>query len=245
MKRQIIAIGGGSFASNPDNPLLERYIVAQTRKKKPRVCFLGTATGDADIYLTKFYAAFTKLGCVPTHVPLFARTPDLKKVLLSQDVIYVGGGNTKSMLAVWDDWDIPALLRKAWKQGTVLAGVSAGSICWFQTGVTDSWADHLALLPCLGFLPGTCCPHFDSEVQRRPAVHHFVANGDIPSALAIDDGAAAHFVDGTLLRVVAAKPKAAGYMVRRVRGAAVETKLPVVFLSKTGKPLATPARARK
>jgi dipeptidase E len=106
-KPQIIAIGGGSFSVEPDNPRIERYVLAQTRKRSPRVCFIGTATGDADTYVAKFYAAFAKLGCRPTHIPLFARTPDLRKVLLSQDVIYVGGGNTKSMLAVWRNGGFP------------------------------------------------------------------------------------------------------------------------------------------
>ena len=109
-KRQIIPIGGGSFTVEPDNPRLERYVLAQTGKKRPKVCFIGTATGDADLYVAKFYAAFTKLGCVPTHVPLFARTPDLRQVLLSQDVIYVGGGNTPNMLAIWRIHGVDAAL---------------------------------------------------------------------------------------------------------------------------------------
>src|SRR5712675_6488 len=100
-------------------------------------------------YIAKFYAAFAGCRCRPTHLPLFSRTPDLKRALLPQDVIYVGGGNTKSMLAVWQEWGLPQLLRKAWSAGTVLAGFSAGAICWFKTGLTDSWGDRLAALPCL------------------------------------------------------------------------------------------------
>lgn len=239
---QIIAMGGGSFAANPDNPRLERYIVAQSRRKQPSVCFIGTATGDADVYLAKFYAAFTKLGCRPSHLPLFARTPDLRKTLLSQDVIYVGGGNTKSMLAVWRDWGIDAILREAWRKGIVLAGVSAGAICWFEAGVTDSWAGHLAALPCLGFLKGGACPHYDGEVERRPAVHRLVGVGEMPTTLALDDGAAAHFVGRDLLRVVSVKPDARGYEVRRKAGEAVETALPTILLTKTG---SVPASARR
>jgi peptidase E len=239
-KQQIIAIGGGSFGAHPDNPVLERYIIAQTRRKNPRVCFIGTATGDTDVYIAKFYAVFTKLGCRPTHLPLLARTPDVKKVLLNQDVIYVGGGNTKSMLAVWREWGVPALLRQAWKRGTVLTGVSAGAICWFKTGLTDSWAGRLAPLPCLGFLPGSCCPHFDGEKERRPALHRDVAARLMPTAIAIDDDAAAHFVGTRLLRVVSARPKALAYEVRRVGLRAVETPLPTIHLSRRGELL--PAR---
>lgn len=236
-------MGGGGFTATPDNPVLERYIVAQSGKKRPKVCFIGTATGDADVYVAKFYAAFAKIGCQPTHLSFFTRTPDLKKLLLSQDVIYVGGGNTKSMLAVWDEWGIPTLLRQAWRKGIVLAGVSAGAICWFKMGVTDSWAGHLAALPCLGFLPGTCCPHFDSEAERRPTLHRLVASRELPAAVALDDGAAAHYVDGHLFRVVSAKPKALGYNVRHRGSLAIETPIPVTRLARTGRPLvAKPSR---
>jgi peptidase E len=98
---------------------------------------------------------------------IFKRTPDLRAFLLNQDVIYVGGGNTKSMLVVWRDWGLPELLREAWEKGIVLTGVSAGAICWFEQGVTDSWAGELRPFDCLGFLPGSCCPHYDGEGNRR------------------------------------------------------------------------------
>ena len=233
--RQIIAMGGGGFSMEPDNPALDLYILAQTRKRNPSICFLATATGDADGYIEKFYAAFKTHRCRPTHLPLFRRTPDLKQVLLTQDVIYVGGGNTKSMLAVWREWDLPRLLRQAWGTGTVLAGLSAGAICWFKTGVTDSWGDRLAGLPCLGFLPGTCCPHFDGESERRPALHRLVAAGSVPKALALDDGAAAHFVGRELSRIVISRSHARGYEVRRRGSKAIETVLPAFPLSPDGR----------
>jgi peptidase E len=229
-RRQIIAIGGAGLAGPADPPLLERYLLAQTRKKNPAVCFLGTATGDADAYLTRFYASFTRLACRPSHVPLFGRTPDLREVLLRQDVIYVGGGNTKSMLAVWRDWGVDALLRRAWQSGVVLAGVSAGAICWFDSGITDSWADRLRVLPCLGLLPHTCCPHYDGEPERRPSLRRLVARGAVRRALALDDGAAAHFAGRRLLRVVTSRPCSSAYDVRRVGSGPVETALAVTRL---------------
>ena len=232
MNRHIIAIGGGGFARDSGNLALERYILRQARRRNPAVCFLPTATGDAPVYIAAFYTAFTKLRCRPIHIPLFARTPNLRAVLLSQDVIFVGGGNTKSMLATWSDWGIPAMLRHAWRSGTVLAGVSAGAICWFQRGVTDSWADRLRLLPCLGFLSGTCCPHYDGEPERRPSVHRFVARGEPRSILAIDDWSAAHFVNRSLLRVVSAAPGGAAYRVHRQAGHVVESPFPVTRLRK-------------
>jgi len=233
-KPQIIAIGGGGFTVEPENPRLERYVLAQTGRSRPKVCFLGTATGDADPYVAKFYAAFAGLGCQPTHVPLFARTPGLREALLGQDLIYVGGGNTKSMLAVWREWGIPSILREAWRRGIVLTGVSAGAICWFKAGVTDSWAGRLAALPCLGILPGTCCPHYDGEEQRRPAVHRLVTSREISATLALDDGAAAHFVGRDLVRIVSARPNARGYEVRLRGSGAVETPLPAARLTPAG-----------
>lgn len=228
--RQIIAVGGGGFSPELDGTRLVRYVLSQTGRRKPAVCFLPTATGDDPGAVDRFYAAFSSGRCRPSHVPLFGRTPDLRRALLSQDVIYVGGGNTKSMLATWREWGIPALLRQAWRAGIVLAGVSAGAICWFKTGVTDSWAGRLAVLPCLGLLPGTLCPHFDSEPERRPSLQQLVGDGTVRRALALDDGAAAHFVDRALIRVVTFRPRAGAYHVHRRATAVVETALPVVRL---------------
>jgi dipeptidase E len=235
VSRQIIAMGGGGFSMEPDNPALDLYVLSQARMRNPSICFLATATGDADGYVEKFYDAFRAHRCRPTHVPLFRRTPDLKHVLLNQDVIYVGGGNTKSMLAVWREWDVPRLLRRAWNAGTVLAGISAGAICWFKTGMTDSWGDRLTGLPCLGFLPGTCCPHFDGEPERRPALHRLVADGSVSKALALDDGAAAHFVGRRLSRIVVSRSRARGYEVRRHGSRSKEIVLPAFSLSASGR----------
>jgi peptidase E len=151
---------------------------------------------------------------------------------MAQDLIFVGGGNTKSMLAVWREWDLPKILREAWNAGTVLAGVSAGAICWFEAGVTDSWAGNLAPLPCLGWLPGACCPHYDGEAERRPAVLDFVAKGLIPRTLALDDGAAAHFEGRKLIRIVSWRPNAGAYLVQRKGKTFREDRLTVTNLKK-------------
>src|SRR6516225_3725051 len=127
--RQIIALGGG-FSMEPDNPVLDLYVLRQARTARPAVTFLGTASGDADSYLVRFYQAFSGYDCRPSHLPLFRRTPKLRDHLLHQDIIYVGGGNTKSLLGIWREWGLPALLREAWQEGIVLAGISAGAICW-------------------------------------------------------------------------------------------------------------------
>lgn len=229
-KPQIIAIGGaGQFLERGDPPL-QRYILKQTRSRNPKICFISTATGDNSVYISQFYSTFSKLRCRPTHLPLFERTPDLADLILSQDLIYVAGGNTKSMLAVWRDWELPKVLRRAWLGGTVLAGISAGAICWFQMGVTDSWAERLVPLRCLGWLPKACCPHYDSETDRRPSTHALVKNGALPETLAIDDGAAAHFIGRKLLRVVSVRVGAGAYRVRKQGTAVVENPLPVTQL---------------
>jgi peptidase E len=161
---------------------------------------------------------------------LFKRTPDLRASLLNQDVIYVGGGNTKSMLVVWRDWGLPELLREAWEKGIVLTGVSAGAICWFEQGVTDSWAGELRSVDCLGFVPGSCCPHYDGEADRRPSYHRLLASGDISAGFAIEDWTGVHFKGTEVHQVVSSKPGAKAYNLRVINGSVQETPLPVQYL---------------
>ena len=129
--KQIIPIGGGGFYRDAENLALEKYVIRQSGAENARVCFVPTASGEPDHYVASFYSAFLKLGCRPSVLTFFKRTPDLRSLLLDQDVIYVGGGNTKSLLAVWSDWGVSEILREAWQSGVVLTGVSAGAICWF------------------------------------------------------------------------------------------------------------------
>jgi dipeptidase E len=233
MKRQIIAIGGAALTPELDNLLLVDYFLKQTGKRKPRVCFIGTAHGDADAGRLRFYAGMSQFSCTPTHLPLFARTPrDLASFVLEQDAIFVGGGNTRSMLAVWRDWGLDVHLRAAWQRGVVLGGWSAGSICWFEQGITDSIAGPLIALDGLGFLPGSNCPHYDSEVLRRPTYRRLVAGGKIDEGYAADDGVALHFIDGRLLRAVSNRPRARGWRLSRSGKRAVERALLTRYLGK-------------
>jgi dipeptidase E len=210
-RRQIIALGGGGFFTQPPNLALDVYILQQAAKANPKVCFVATATGDAVRYVADFYRAYRQLQCVPSHLPFFERTPDLRSLVFDQDVIYVGGGNTKSMLAVWREWGFDKILREAWERGVVLAGISAGAICWFEQGVTDSFADELKVMDCMGFLKGSCCPHFDGEVDRRPSFEKMLREGRIGSGLALDDWAGVHFVGEEIHRVVVSRPEANAY----------------------------------
>lgn len=226
---QIVAMGGGGFSMEPDNPALDRFVLGLIPRpsSRPRVCFLGTASGDAERYGDRFAAAFFALGCRPSRCSLFQPpTADLRGFLLEQEVIYVGGGNTRSLMALWREWEIDAILDEAWRAGGVLAGLSAGAICWFEQGVTDSVPGELRPLTCLGLLPGSACPHYDGEAERRPAYHRLVGGGRIVPGFGIDDGAALHYNGTRLVEVVASRPGATAYRVERRGEGVVEEALP-------------------
>jgi dipeptidase E len=225
---QIIALGGGGFSMEPENPLLDRYILNQSDKITPKICFIPTASGDSDNYISRFYDFFEKYQCQPSHLSLFKPpTRDLESFLLEKDIIYVGGGNTKNLLVLWKEWGIDSILNKAWEQGVVLAGISAGSICWFEEGVTDSFGEELEPLKCLGFLKGSNCPHYDGEANRKSSYQELVAKGKIKSGFATDDGVALHYIDQELSKIVSSRPNAKAYKVyfdKTVKEIEIETK---------------------
>jgi len=219
-----------------DNLLLVKYFLRLTRSRNPKVLYIGTATGDSEVGRLRFYAGFSQFNCTPSHLPLFARTPrNLETLVMEQDAIFVGGGNTRSMLAVWRDWGVDVHLKAAWESGVVLGGGSAGSICWFEHGVTDSIAGPLTALPCLGFLAGSNCPHYDSEPKRRPTFRKLIATSRIPDGVAADDGVALHFIGRRLAKVVSNRPRAKGYRVKRSGRKALERHLPTHYLGGRGK----------
>ena len=196
MLKQIIAIGGGGFGRTPGEGIIEKYIINQSCEEKPNICFIPTATGDNDAYIVNYYSTFSNLNCSPSHLDFFKRTPNLEDFILSQDIIFVGGGNTKSMLAVWQDWGLVNILKEAYETGTIMSGVSAGAICWFENGITDSWQDELKIINCLGFVSGNCCPHYDEEPDRKPSLNKFLNEGVLLNCNAIDGGCALHIRDG-------------------------------------------------
>jgi peptidase E len=228
--KHIIALGGGGFSMEPDNLALDRYILEQAATANPTVCFVPTASGDADNYIMRFYAAFATLPCRPRHLPLFRQPRDLAAIVAQCDVIYVGGGNTRNMLAIWRASGFDLLVQQAWERGVVLCGVSAGAICWFEQGLTDSWGG-LDPMNCLGFVRGSCCPHYDGEPGRRSAYLNLIQNGALAAGYALDDGAAAHFIDDRLAHVVTSRPAARAFHVRGAEnGIAAEDPLPTRFL---------------
>ena len=193
--KQIIAIGGGGFGRAIGDLKIEKYIIDQCDSKNPKICFIPTATGDDKDYIDNFYKAFNSLECNTSHIDLFKRTIDLRSHILDQDIIFVGGGNTKSMLAVWKEWGLDIILKEAYENNIILSGVSAGAICWFDKGITDSWKDSQATIDCLGFVEGICCPHYDEEPERIPYVKNILINNKINECYAIDGYTALHMID--------------------------------------------------
>lgn len=218
---QIVAIGGMNYSPTGDVALL-RYLRELTGKQRPRACYLPTASGEQLDHVVSFYETAARLDLMASHLSLFQPpTADLRGYLLENDLIFVGGGNTKSLLALWREWRLDAMLREAWSQGIVLAGVSAGAICWFEQGITDSIPGPLTPLACLGYLPGSMCPHYDGEAERRPSFHRMLAEGMIAPGYATEDGVGLHFVGTRLERVVTSRPGKAAYRLDRADDGAV------------------------
>ena len=190
--KNIVAIGGGGFGRSLGSLEIEKYIISLTSKKRQKVCFIPTASGDNSLYKLNFYRAFSKLNCITSHIDFFSRTENLEEKVLNQDIIYVGGGNTKSMLAVWREWNLHVILQNAYKKGIVMSGVSAGAICWFDKGITDSFAKELNIIKCLGIVNGIACPHFDEEKEREPYVNDVISREIIESCICIEGNCALH-----------------------------------------------------
>jgi len=229
--KQILAMGGGVLAPDTGNFKLVEYIVAASGANRPRICYVATASGDDATYVSSFYESYGRFDARLETLRFFRRTPaDLRAVIFACDVVHVGGGNTRSMLAVWRDWGFDAVLREAYERGVLLCGSSAGAICWFDAGVTDSIAGDLTPLECLGILPGSCCPHYDGEKDRRPSYQRMIGEGRIADGFACDDGAGLHFIDGKLARVVSSRENARGYRVERTADGVREMPLDEVKL---------------
>jgi peptidase E len=224
---RIVAMGGGGFLMEPRNPRLDSWILSLARRRRRRrVLFIPTASGDSEWAITRFHRSMAKLDCETAHLPLFNRRHvDLRDAVLPHDVIYVGGGNTANMLAVWRLHGVDALLREAWQSGTVLCGVSAGAICWFDGGLTDSYGPELRpLRGGLAFLPGSFCPHYDGEAARRPGFTRAIASGALPPGYAADDGVGVLFEGTTFVEAAASRRKVSAYRVERSGETALPTR---------------------
>src|SRR3954464_14539929 len=212
------------------NPLLDDYVLGLTGAERPRVCFLPTASGDADHYVVRFYRAFTADRCGSSHISLFRREQgprDIRSHLLAQDLIYVGGGSLISLLGVWRAHGIDSILREAYEAGVIMCGLSAGSLCWFADAVSGYQGD-VNRVPALGFLRHSNAVHY-CDGERRAAFHRHLLDG-MPAGFAAEDGAALRFVGDELVEVVASRPEARAYKLERRGHQVLETRLATRYL---------------
>jgi peptidase E len=194
-------------------------VLSLTGSDRPKVCFIPTASGDADHYVVRFYRRFCESGCASSHVSLFRRksgVDDIEQHLLSRDVIYVGGGSVLSLLGAWREHGLDAILRRAWEAGVILCGGSAGSLCWFASGVT-AFHGEPRRYEGLGLLPWSNCVHYDAEPERDGAYRRMLLDG-MEAGYAAEDGTALHFAGERLTRVVTSRPGARAYRMRATAG---------------------------
>jgi peptidase E len=235
--RTIFAMGGGGFTAEPRNPLLDDYILSLSPSPRPRVLFLPTASGDPTAQLNAFLDAFGHKHCETDHLSLFRLGKDPRPVrerVLGADIVYVGGGSKINLLAIWRAHGFDELLHKAWHAGVALAGLSAGSMCWFEWGITTS-AGRPAPARGLGWLPGSNTVHYDGEPERRPVYLEAVGSGAIPGGYAVDDGVGLRFAGTELVEAVSSREGGRAFRVERRDGDdAVEHALPVRYLGEAG-----------
>jgi peptidase E len=213
-------MGGGGFTSEPHNPALDDFILSLAERREPRILFLPTASGDPNGQIAAFRATFGARACRARHLSLFRleqEPADLRELILAQDIVYVGGGSMRNLLAIWREHGLDAIMREAWQAGVLLAGLSAGAMCWFEHGITRS-AGRPEPAPALGFLPGSLSVHYDGDPIRRPAYLDAIARGAIPDGYGADDGVGLLFEDARLVRIVASRPATHAYRVRRQTG---------------------------
>jgi peptidase E len=224
MARTIFAMGGGGFTAEPHNPALDDFILSLARRREARILFLPTASGDPGAQIAAFRATFANRACRPEHLSLFRlehEPADLRELILDQDIVYVGGGSMRNLLAIWREHGLDRILREAWESGVVLAGLSAGAMCWFEHGITRS-TGRPAPARGLGLLPGSLSVHYDGDPTRRPVFLDAVARGAIPAGYGADDGVGLLFSDRELVRVVSSRPQTHAYRVEARADAQVD-----------------------
>jgi peptidase E len=229
--RRIVAYGGGGFSMERDNTLLDDHILELPGVERPRICFLPTASGDADHYIVRFYRAFAAGRCEPSHISLFRRDggpADIHEHIRASDIVYVGGGNVVSLLGTWRAHGLDETLREAWNAGVVMCGVSAGSLCWFDSAVTAFHGEARAVQG-LGLLPWSNCVHYDCEEKRDRGYRRMLSEG-MCAGYAAEDGTALEFSGTRLTRVIGSREGAHAYRMSCRGGRIVRTPLATTFL---------------
>ncbi len=225
--RTILAMGGGGFTAEPRNPALDDFILSLTPRREAQILFLPTASGDPGAQIAAFRATFGNRACRPEHLSLFRlehEPADLRALILEQDIVYVGGGSMRNLLAIWREHGLDHILREAWERGVVLAGLSAGAMCWFDHGITCS-TGRPAPVRGLGFLPGSLSVHYDGDPARRPVFLDAIARGAMPAGYGADDGVGLLFEDRELVRIVSSRPQARAYRVEARADARVDERV--------------------
>ncbi len=227
--RKIVAFGGGSNAN------MINYVATLTGKERPRICYLPTAAADSPYAILNWYRKVAELNIIPLVQEMFissySQKDSFEDILLSMDAIVVSGGNTLNMMAIWKAQGIDKILFDAWNKGIVLSGGSAGSLCWFEEGTTDSRPKELTKIECLGFIKGSHSPHYDAEEQRRPTYHKLISEESLKPGYAIDNSAAIYFEDNEVKKVVSTRKGPSAYYVEKINGRIVEKVLkPDIYL---------------
>jgi dipeptidase E len=229
--KQIVALGGGAFSMEPDNGILDKYMLNLALVKEPRICFMGTASDDGIEYREKFYDFYSKQQCKPFHLDFKKPPKDLEEFILSMDIIHVGGGSTRKIIETWEKFGADKILKKAYESGIIMTGMSAGAICWFEDGIYHDKDDSLKRLPCLGLLKGSFCPHYNDEgTNLRKTFIRLIEESVIKSGYGVDDGAALHFVDGELIRVISSRYGMKAYELTKIRKTVTEKPLESIYL---------------
>jgi dipeptidase E len=226
-RRTILAMGGGGFTMEPDNPLLDDHVLDIAPAREPRILFLPTASGDPTAQITAFHARFGDRACRAEHLSLFrlhGSLRTLRDVVLDQDVVYIGGGSMRNLLAIWRAHGLDEVLVEAWERGILLAGISAGAMCWFQGGVTRS-SGPPETIAGLGVLPGSLSVHADGEPGRLPVFLEAVRSGALPGGWAADDGVALRFRGTRLEGAVSSRPGAGAFRCDAVQGELVRRRI--------------------
>lgn len=239
MPAHIVASGAGRVMMERRDDPTHGYILGLTGKQRPRVLFLGTATGDDPSYIVSFYETYNADICVPYHLALFKRSmDDIEPFIRGFDVIHVGGGNTANMLDVWRRQGVDVILRSIWDDpasNVVFTGGSAGAICWFDGGSTDSFGPTLQILAeGLGFIHASMSPHFDVDAQRRPLIHQALASGALGPGWAVGNLQSLHFQGQTLVQAVSGVDGGVALALAWQDGKVIETPLPITRLAGRG-----------
>ncbi|NRA37432.1 MAG: Type 1 glutamine amidotransferase-like domain-containing protein [Planctomycetes bacterium] len=214
MHKKIIPMSAGAFFDVDKDSCLEAYFLDHCRVSNPKICYLGTANGDNHNSIYRFYASCARHACRPSHLSLFElRVSNLEDFILDQDAIFVGGGKTPNLLALWREWGLVEIFRHAYEQGIVLGGRSAGGVCWFDQSVMDVLADSYLLRPCLGFIKGSLCVHYDENSPYKSIYRDNVGRGDCQPGIAMEESTAVLFKDGKFVEAVCSVKDAATYQV--------------------------------